>query len=498
MKNILTYSGHYMVDRLTSRARCRIKLRGRTGDLGRADTALIAAGWTRLGGGDSQSNVDSTECVYARAVRVSMSDRAIEDICHRVHTMLFDAFSDARVESCSLERIRYQDWVFEHVRPSQDPLVFDGHRVNRLAQVFPGSSGPPNAVPEADSPTNAHAWSSWFKAALVGLMIGGAGLMYSIAPIVSGLEAFTPMYLDALIIGVVLLAIGLAAIGAQRLYNRRQGRSVVAPPGLSLWQLDVWARNVPEVDREIVTRVERFGMWVANVAVVAACLCGGALLGLASRFMGYAGASTMVVVAVIILLWVLGWEMVRSRAVKSGSRALSGLASVAMVAGVAAFVTRIPSWSMYQPFGYPGLAAELGIPDVLYNARVLILAVIGSAVLGLIYWIWIPHFPRFQQSVIGCVVFVSMASNIAIGAIAPGARSEEIVERGLIPETTNFRPGCLLQNDRRIPVWILGQTPRRLLVGDRTPSTESESPISNIRSLQGSSSYQVLHDNGPC
>lgn len=499
MRNFFTYGGHYLVDRLGSRARCRILVRGRADDIELADAALTADGWTRVEPTRSSANSGPTDRVYVRVVRVSMTDKAIEDIAIRVHTLLFDAYSGARIVTCSLDRIRYQDWSFEHLRPGQGGLVDDGRPVTRMAEIRWGSAAQDASPPDPETQTDSFKWTKFFTVAVICAAIIGAVGMYALTPALPKFGSLPPMYPWLSAIGAVLVLAGGALIAAQRLKNRWCGRKLVAPEGLSLWQLDSWARSKRAlVGDEIIGKIERFRARWSKVTVVVAFLTGGAVVGLMLRYIGETGAATVAVAAVVILLWVIGWEMVRSRAVKHGSRALGGLASVAMLAGIAAFVIRIPTWAMYQPFGYAGIASELSMPELIVNASPLLFACAASAVMIFVFWLWSPHFPRIHQSIIGCVVFITAASTVILAAISPGVRSEKIVSQNVISANTSFRPGCLLQNQPHTPVWVLAQSPRRLLVGDRTPGPDIESPIGNIRSLPANISYQILNGNKPC
>ncbi|SNY80577.1 hypothetical protein SAMN04244553_2148 [Nocardia amikacinitolerans] len=235
-RNRLVYSGHYLVNLAWSRVHCRVSIRGRSADLERADRALIAAGWERI------RQLPDGDDLYQRDIRGSLSHWATENAARRVHTILIDAHSQARITAVSLERIRYQNLVFEHQTPPPNGHLEHGDRVDRLALATISSTGaqPAASVPgslerlQESLSRNPRLVASALVSTLVGIVLA---LLYLPEP--DAASDLPPSYVPPVSVGAIMVGAVLVLLSCHMAVDRiRLDKvSLVGDQRLPIWVL---------------------------------------------------------------------------------------------------------------------------------------------------------------------------------------------------------------------------------------------------------------------
>ncbi|MFI9402103.1 hypothetical protein [Nocardia sp. NPDC052316] len=500
--------------------------------------ALIAGGWSAIPHADSDT--------YVRDIRGSLSSSTIEEVVRHVHTHIVDTHSRAAVDKASLERIRYAGLRFTH-RPA--PLEHDGKRVDALAEISVAPAVPQQQPLPAPPPRTVLARLARLPTVLYGCLERGAEVTARIY------RRITPQWLRQLVFRVIvdestryawvrfgLLAasggLGVAAgvavadrfpdrptgpepalgligistvlllvLGALNLFTRVAVHRADAalPQGYSRWQAERWANaNRTDVARLIgAHRHYAIRMcWTTGTLVLRmiAMAGAGALLFLSAQTIWFNSrllAATLLTVG-LLLAWILIIDAVRPRQ-RSGSRLLvRRTAASVLLAGVGGAMVRLPSYFFYQPLGYPAFAFEIGWHDVIVNARGFIMATLGSGALIAIYWLFSPRITPVWRSAFALLLLMCATVGMLSAMVEAGRPAELIMQQQSVTAGGTRFAACLIENSDEQPIWIIGQSAGRFLIGDRETPTGDPSRITNVRMRPSGIEYRIVAGGSPC
>ncbi|WP_040863316.1 hypothetical protein [Nocardia niigatensis] len=552
----MAYDGHYLIDMLLARIRCHVEISGSAADRGRARERLTALGWVWLN--ESRANPDR----YVRVVRGTATRATAEEISQRLQVALADCHSAATIERVALERIRYASMRFAYESPTLQGLVYDERPVAVLADVSvvrseavaPAPLSPTGEETVLDRLRRAAArnvldgfdklcgkletgalWIAGWSRRCVPAWAGRIGrtfvdkeaagfLRYRLTLLLmvfvlslavtfvwrvritrsSGLPQSDGLILIVLIGGIALLA---AVLGTTNMFTRILVHRFDAdlPCGYSRWQTSLWeAADPADAEMFIGRRRHRAIMvcWALGTLLcgtICAVLAGTVLAVLGSDlWYGRQDIVSLMITAGLLLLWVLAADMWRARPRSEVRRLVQRVGLSIVLTGLGGVILRMPSYLFYKKLGYPGLAFEIGWHDALVNASVFLVCLALSALpLGLC-WLYSPRLPRFTRSGFAMVLTFAAAAMVLAG-LGPSLRTAQIitVEQTTTAGGTRY-PACITVNNVDQPIWIIGQTTRQLLIGDRTISDSNHTTISRIRVVPSNLPYRVVVAQDGC
>ncbi|GAA5107284.1 hypothetical protein GCM10023319_78830 [Nocardia iowensis] len=548
IRNFASYRGQYLIGVCLARVRCRIDISGSADDRQRAHAALVASGWSAL----SRTETDT----YVRDIRGSLSSSTIEEVVRHVHTDIVDTHSRAVIDRASLERIRYAGLRFTH-KPA--PLEHDGRRVDALAEisVTPTAlsvreqrpeSGPADTagtvfifrerltrvpgffygclerVAKAAAQLYSRTTPQWFRQLVVrliadesahyvstrfGLLVVSGGFGVAAAAVVAARFPDRPTGAEPALGLIGVSAVLLLILGALNLFTRvavHRADSAL-PQGYSRWQAERWANaNRTDVARLIgaarhnaIRMCWKTGTLVLRMIAIAGA---GALLFLSGQTIWSNSrliAATLLTIG-LLLGWILVIDSVRPRQ-RAGSRLIfRRTAASVLLAGVGGAMVRLPSYFFYQPLGYPAFAFEIGWHDVVVNARGFIMAALGSGALIAIYWLFSPRITPVWRSAFALLLLMCATVGMLSALVEAGRPAEDIVQKQSIVAGGTRYAACFDIDGQQQPIWIIGQSANRFLIGDREISTASgeASRITNVRMTPSGTVYRIVASSGTC
>ncbi|CAM4104246.1 hypothetical protein NONI108955_09180 [Nocardia ninae] len=540
IRNFSSYRGQYLIGVFLARVRCRVDISGSADDRRRARDALVAGGWSAVAHADSDT--------YVRDIRGSLSSSTIEEVVRHVHTHIVDTHSRAAIDKASLERIRYAGLRFTH-RPA--PLEHDGKRVDALAEISVApiplvqQQQPPPARPPSTLLARLiripafwydcleksarfiarifrRATPLWFRQLAIrviaddsarfiwvrfGLLAASGGLGVAAGVAVADRFPDRPTGPEPALGLIGISTVLLLVLGALNLFTRVAVHRADAalPQGYSRWQAERWA-NANRTDVARLIGAERHHAirmcWTAGTLVLRmiAMAGAGALLFLSVQTIWFNSrliAATLLTVG-LLLAWILVIDAVRPRQ-RSGSRLIvRRTAASVLLAGVGGAMVRLPSYFFYQPLGYPAFAFEIGWHDVIVNARGFIMAALGSGALIAIYWLFSPRITPVWRSAFALLLLMCATVGMLSAMVEAGRPAELIVQQQSVTAGGTRYAACLIDNGREQPIWIIGQSAGRFLIGDRETPTGDPTRITNVRMRPSGIEYRIVADATPC
>lgn len=201
------------------------------------------------------------------------------------------------------------------------------------------------------------------------------------------------------------------------------------------------------------------------------------------------------VVLVIVLVWFVVSDILRSRRRVVVRSAMMRGTQFLMVLGVGGLLLRLPTLAFYNELGATDLALTVSWTEAAFHAVPLVAVIPGSAVFCLSLWVLAPRLDKWSRDLFSLIMTANVMCAVLAGIIVAIQPAAEIRSGKVTSESPAVKATCTLSDGAWAPTWAIGRTGNPVLANRIIGADQNIGPL-QVPADPGT--FRVVHMSDSC